>query len=30
MFVGMGESPEDMQEFSPEYYADALFGVNTL
>ena len=30
MFVGMGESPEDMQEFNPEYYADALFGLDTL
>ena len=28
LYVGMGESPEDMQEFNPEYYADALFGIN--
>ena len=27
MFVGMGESPEDMQEFNPRFYADALFDV---
>ncbi|MDD5729167.1 MAG: signal recognition particle-docking protein FtsY [Victivallales bacterium] len=29
MFAGLGENPEDMQEFNPEYYADALFDVNT-
>jgi fused signal recognition particle receptor len=28
MFVGLGESPEDMQEFNPEFYADALFDVD--
>jgi fused signal recognition particle receptor len=27
MFVGLGESPEDMQEFNPEFYADALFNI---
>ena len=26
-YIGLGESPEDLQEFDPEYYADALFGV---
>jgi len=26
-FVGLGEAPEDLQEFSPEFYADALFGL---
>ncbi|MDR0932895.1 MAG: signal recognition particle-docking protein FtsY [Victivallales bacterium] len=25
-FVGLGEQPEDLQPFSPEFYADALFG----
>ena len=25
-YVGLGEQPEDLQEFSPEFYADALFG----
>ena len=25
-YIGLGESPEDLQEFDPEYYADALFG----
>ena len=25
-FIGLGEQPEDLQPFSPEYYADALFG----
>lgn len=25
-FVGLGEQPEDLQEFNPEYYANALFG----
>ena len=25
-FVGLGESPEDLQQFDPELYADALFG----
>ena len=29
MFVGLGESPEDMQEFNPEFYADALFNIDT-
>ncbi len=29
IFVGMGESPEDMQEFNPKFYADALFNVET-
>lgn len=28
LFVGLGESPEDMQEFNPEFYANALFNVN--
>lgn len=26
-FVGLGEQPEDLQPFSPEFYAAALFGV---
>jgi len=26
-YIGLGESPEDLQEFEPEYYADALFGL---
>ena len=26
-YIGLGESPEDLQEFEPEYYADALFGM---
>ena len=26
-YIGLGESPEDLQEFDPEYYADALFGI---
>jgi fused signal recognition particle receptor len=26
-YIGLGESPEDLQEFDPEYYADALFGL---
>ena len=26
-YIGLGESPEDLQEFDPELYADALFGV---
>ena len=25
-YVGLGEQPGDLQEFSPEFYADALFG----
>ncbi len=25
-FVGLGEQPEDLQPFSPEFFADALFG----
>ena len=25
-YVGLGEQPDDLQEFSPEFYADALFG----
>ena len=25
-FIGLGEQPEDLQPFSPEFYADALFG----
>ena len=25
-FIGLGEQPEDLQPFSPEYYTDALFG----
>ncbi|MDD5596632.1 MAG: signal recognition particle-docking protein FtsY [Victivallaceae bacterium] len=28
LFAGLGESPEDMQEFNPKFYADALFNVN--
>ena len=27
MFIGLGESPEDMQKFNPKFYADALFNV---
>ena len=27
-FIGLGEQPNDLQPFSPEYYADALFGAN--
>ena len=27
-YIGLGESPEDLQEFNPELYADALFEVN--
>lgn len=26
-FVGLGESPDDLQWFEPEFYADALFGL---
>ncbi len=26
-YIGLGESPEDLQEFDPELYADALFGL---
>lgn len=26
-FAGFGEAPEDLQEFDPEFYADALFSV---
>lgn len=26
-FAGFGEAPEDLQEFDPEFYADALFGL---
>ena len=26
-FAGFGERPEDLQEFDPEFYADALFGL---
>ncbi len=26
-YIGLGESPDDLQEFDPEYYADALFGI---
>ena len=26
-FAGFGEQPEDLQEFDPEFYADALFGL---
>jgi fused signal recognition particle receptor len=29
-FVGLGESPEDMQEFNPEFYANALFNVKAM
>jgi len=29
MFVGLGESPEDMQEFNPKFYADALFNIES-
>ena len=25
-FIGLGEQPEDLQPFSPEYFTDALFG----
>ena len=25
-FIGLGEQPDDLQPFSPAYYADALFG----
>ena len=25
LFVGLGEAPEDLQEFSPEHYAEAIF-----
>ena len=25
LFVGLGESPEDLQEFSPQMYAEAVF-----
>ena len=28
-FAGFGEAPEDLQEFDPEYYAEALFAVET-
>ncbi len=28
-FVGLGEQPEDLQPFSPEFYAAALFGEET-
>ncbi len=28
-FIGLGEQPDDMQPFSPEYYAAALFGAET-
>jgi fused signal recognition particle receptor len=24
-YAGLGEQPEDLQEFSPEFYAQALF-----
>ncbi len=27
LFVGLGESPEDMQKFNPKFYADALFNI---
>ena len=27
-FTGMGEAPEDLLEFNPEYYAKALFGLD--
>ena len=26
LFAGLGEQPDDLQPFDPEYYADALFG----
>jgi len=26
-FAGFGEAPEDLQEFDPDFYADALFGM---
>ena len=26
LFIGLGEQPEDLQPFRPEFYADALFG----
>lgn len=26
-YIGLGESPDDLLEFDPEYYADALFGI---
>ena len=25
-FIGLGEQPDDLQWFDPDYYADALFG----
>ena len=25
-FIGLGEQPEELQPFSPEFYAEALFG----
>ena len=27
-FAGFGEAPEDLQEFDPDFYADALFGMD--
>ncbi len=29
LFVGLGEGPEDMQEFNPQFYANALFDVDS-
>ena len=26
-FAGFGEAPEDLQDFDPEFYAEALFSV---
>ena len=28
-FIGLGEQPEDLQPFDAEYYADALFGLDS-
>jgi fused signal recognition particle receptor len=28
-FIGLGEQPGDLQPFDAEYYADALFGLNS-
>ena len=27
-FIGLGETPEDISEFDPEEFVEALFGVN--
>ena len=29
MFVGLGESPEDMQKFNPKFYSGALFNIES-